>query len=308
MRAIPAFAVVFGLLVATSSTSAWPNFDDLKKTVEDVIEKKEEIEDNKAFKLVVQTAKGFQDITEEQEYYIGRAVTANILSTYPLVEDSVLTAYVNRVGAVIVAHCDRPEIYAGYHFGVFESEAPNAVSAPGGYVLLSRGLLEELDSEDQLAAVLAHEVAHISLKHGLQAIKKSRLTTAFSELGKEVASGVGGRDMKKLVSAYEGSVEDVFKTLLDRGYSRDQEFEADRLGIEVLSRTRYDPRAMLQMLQNLESAQTRGLMGGWMKTHPEPKEREEKAEPHGANLPSPPEENVEVRTQRFVEHVPEGEN
>jgi predicted Zn-dependent protease len=295
-----ALTLSIGLLFLASALAAWPNLGDIKKTVEDVVEKKEQIEDSKAYNLVVKTAQGFQDITEEQEYYIGRAVAANILAQYPLVQDPELTAYVNRVGRVIVASCDRPELYSGYHFGIFESESPNAVSAPGGYVLLSRGLLDALDTEDQLAAVLAHEVGHICLKHGLQAIKKSRLTSAFSELGKEVASEVGGRDMKKLVAAYEGSVEDVFLTLVDRGYSREQEFEADSLALVYLSRTRYDPKSLLHMLENLESARAKGVMGGWMKTHPSPTDREKRATPQAAGLSSPPEEDVELRTGRFA--------
>jgi len=100
------------------------------------------------------------------------------------------------------------------------------------------------------------------------------------------------------VSAYEGSVEDILHTLLERGYSRKQEFEADSLGVEFLYRAGYDPGAMLEMLQSLETVKT-GVMKGWMKTHPSPGDREKNLKAWCKGLPSPPDEDVELRAQRF---------
>ena len=125
----------------------------------------------------------FADISEEEEYYIGRAVAALILSKYPVYENAALTRYVNLVGNAVAAYSDRPEIYAGYHFLVLDSDEVNALSAPSGFIFVTKGLLLRCQDEEMLGSILAHEIGHVTAKHGLKAIKKSRLTDAFAKLG-----------------------------------------------------------------------------------------------------------------------------
>jgi predicted Zn-dependent protease len=117
----------------------------------------------------------FADITDEEEYYIGRSVAALILSYYPAYENEALTSYINTVGQAVVFSSARPEIYAGYHFLILDTDEVNAMAAPGGFIFISKGLLRRCANEEMLAAILAHEVGHVCAKHGLQSIKKSRL-------------------------------------------------------------------------------------------------------------------------------------
>ncbi|MFA6464435.1 MAG: M48 family metalloprotease, partial [Desulfurivibrionaceae bacterium] len=131
--------------------------------------------------------KAFTDITPEQEYYVGRAVGATLLGKYRPRTDPQTVQYLNLVGQSLASGSDKPETYGGYHFVLLEDDGINAFAAPGGLIFVSRGMLRCCQDEDTLAAVLAHEIAHVQLKHGLQAIKTSRLTSAFSIMATEGA-------------------------------------------------------------------------------------------------------------------------
>ena len=100
----------------------------------------------------------------EQEYYLGRGVAAHAIATYGLDPDEGTQAYVRKIGAALVEAAPRiRSTYGGYHFAVLNSPTPNGMSGPGGYVLITRGALDLARSEDEVAAVLAHEIAHVSL-------------------------------------------------------------------------------------------------------------------------------------------------
>ena len=101
------------------------------------------------------------NLTQEQEYYLGRAVAARIMSIYPVSDDKKLTAYLNLVGQAVLAFSDSPESFRGYHFVVLKSSEFNALSAPSGFVFVSSGMIEKMPDEDALASVLAHEIAHV---------------------------------------------------------------------------------------------------------------------------------------------------
>ncbi len=120
---------------------------------------------------IQQIAEASKDITPSEEHYIGRAVAATIISKYPLLQNPALNSYLNKVGLLVAAASDRPETYGGYHFAVLNSDEPNAYACPGGIILVNKGLLKQIKNEDQLAAVLAHEVAHVAHRHGIGAIK-----------------------------------------------------------------------------------------------------------------------------------------
>lgn len=221
---------------------------------------------------VVKTAKAFrksaQDISESEEHYIGRAVAAQLLAKYPAVDDEALNRYVQTVLQAVAATSSRPEVFSGYHAQVVESDEVNAVSAPGGYVFVTTGLLRSLEDEEELACVLAHEVAHIADRHGLRTIKTSRLTSAFQMLGAEAAKSYSSKDLSKLADLFGGSVDDVVKALVVSGYSRDKEFEADKDGARFAQEALYDPEALNRFIGRLD-----GGKGGFLKTHPAPKKR-----------------------------------
>lgn len=216
--------------------------------------------------------KALGQITPEQEYYVGRAVGASVASTYKVYDRESATRYLNLVGQTLAMVSDKPETFGGYHFLILESEDVNAFAAPGGLIFLSRGMLRLCRSEDELAAVLAHEVAHVNLGHAISAISNSRWTQAFTILGTEGAKNFTGDRLGQLTEAFEGSINDITKTLVTSGYARGQERAADKLAVTILQRVGYDPSALSRVLMNMESHLKPGGLD-FAKTHPPPQER-----------------------------------
>ena len=244
----------------------------------------------------------FADITDEEEYYIGRAVSALLLSQYKTVEAPGLTRYVNLLGMAIVYSSDRPETYGGYHFAVLDSDEVNAMAAPGGFVFVTRGLLRRCANEEMLAAVLAHEIGHVSARHGLQSIKKSRLVDAFTVIGHTAAQQLNSDQLTKLTGYFEGALGDVLETLVGRGYDRKYEFEADDLAVKFTARTGYDPRGLAAFLKTMDQDKPAGPVAGWFKTHPSASDRMARVATDIKALAAVP-ATLDVRTARFAAAV-----
>ncbi len=220
----------------------------------------------KVAKGVNQLRKGSEDISESEEYYIGRAVAAQILSRYKTKDDRALNDYAQKVLQTVAMASDRPATFKGYHVQVLESAEVNAFAAPGGFVFVTSGLLKLVKSEDELGCVLAHEVAHVAKKHGLKTIQTARLTSAFTILGSEAAKNYTPNQVGKLTDAFSGAVEDVVNKLVVNGYSRDKEYEADKFGAQYAKAANYDPAALKGFLERMEKASAAN--GGMFKTHP----------------------------------------
>ncbi|MDE2491412.1 MAG: M48 family metalloprotease [Elusimicrobia bacterium] len=238
--------------------------------------------------------RGSQDISESEEYYIGRAVAAQILARYRPLDDRDLNDYLQEVLQTVAGASDRPAIYGGWHVQVLDTEEVNAMSAPGGFVFVTKGLLERVRSEDELACVLAHEVAHVSKKHGLKTIKAARLTQAFAILGREAAKSYAPEQVSRLTEAFGGAVDDVVDDLVVKGYSRSKEYEADRFAAEYARAAGYDPNALKSFLKRLESEPARG---GLFKTHPSPAARLAEL---GRLEPPPGDVGSAARARRFA--------
>ena len=255
-----------------------------------------------AIKLGKTLRDSFQDITEGEEYYIGRAVSAIILSKYPAYNDKAMTQYINTIGQAVVVHSDRPEIYAGYHFCILDTNEVNALAAPGGFIFITKGLLQRCRDEEMIATILAHEVGHVAAKHGLQSIKKSRLVDAFTLIGQEAAQRYGPQELAQLTSIFEDVLADVIEKLIERGYDRRYEYEADRLGVEVAASTGYSPNGLLDFLQTMVD-DSEGQSGkGWFKTHPSAKDRMDRVQKQIQDMQSVPEVQS-VRTSRFQKSI-----
>ncbi|MDD4873082.1 MAG: M48 family metalloprotease, partial [Kiritimatiellae bacterium] len=125
-------------------------------------------------KTTTAVGKVFEQLTPENEYYIGRSVGATILQSYKPYDSQNANHYLNILGQTLAMASDRPETFGGYHFLLIDTDEINAFAAPGGLIFVSRGLIKCCKNEDALAAVLAHEVGHVQLMHGLKAIKTSR--------------------------------------------------------------------------------------------------------------------------------------
>jgi len=206
-------------------------------------------------------------ISDEEEYYVGRAVAARILSTYPLMRNKALTAYVNAVGQTVAIHSNKPYTFAGYHFAILDSKEKNAFACPGGIIFITKGMLYAVRNEDELAGVLAHEIAHINNRDGIASIKSSRWTEALTIIGTEAVKQYGEAELAELVTVFEGSIDDVFKTLVVNGYSKSQEYRADEEAIVYLSRAGYNVIALKDFLARIyQQEHTSG--GGILQTHP----------------------------------------
>lgn len=216
--------------------------------------------------------KSFEDITPEQEYYIGRAVAAVVLDSYPPYQEEKVNGYLNLLGQSLALASERPETFGGYHFLALDSQEINAFAAPGGLILVARGLLRCAGSEDEVAAILAHEIAHVAARHGLQAIKKSRITTALTSAALTGAQLAAPEEMAKLTQAFEDSIQDITSTLINNGYSREFERQADAMAVEILKGLGYNPWALVRVLQVMETRMKPGGPG-FAKTHPDPKDR-----------------------------------
>ena len=215
-----------------------------------------------------------QELTPEQEHYIGRAVAAKVFQSYPPLDRPRANAYLNLLGQSLAVFSDRPETFGGYHFLLLDSDEVNAFAAPGGLILVTRGMLRCCESEDELAAVLAHEICHVEMKHGLRSIKQGRLTEAFTVIAAESAKQLGSEELASLTREFEASVGDIVMTLTTSGYSRTQERDADAAAVELLRRAGYPEAAIITMLQRMDErlADAGGL--GFAKTHPSAKSRE----------------------------------
>ncbi|MGZ5424730.1 MAG: M48 family metalloprotease [Candidatus Aminicenantales bacterium] len=244
----------------------------------------------------------FADITDEEEYYIGRAVSALILSRYKTVDDAALTRYLNLVGMAVVYNSDRPETYGGYHFTVLDSDEVNAMAAPGGFVFVTKGLVRRCGDEETLAAILAHEVGHVAARHGLQSIKKSRLVDAFGVIGSTAASQLNSEELTKLTGLFEGALGDVLETLVGRGYDRKYEFEADELSVKFIAQTGYNPAGLAAFLTTMERDKPSGPVAGWFKTHPSPADRLTRVRAEIEALASVP-AKLDIRTARFASEL-----
>ncbi len=240
--------------------------------------------------------KASETITPEQEYYIGRAVAATLFESYTLYQNQKLTEYLNAVCGTLVINSSRPELFNGYHVAILDSDQINAFATSGGHILVTRGLLECTDSEDALAAVLAHEVAHIQLMHSINAIKTSRISEALLATAGAAMTLSGNETLQDVADVFDQSVNEIVTTLVNTGYSQSQEYDADAVALEIMYNAGYNPAAMTEMLTLLKERQPHSS-GGFASTHPSAENRLKKVR---EELPAYPEVSVpSVRQQRY---------
>ena len=203
-------------------------------------------------------------LTPEDEIRVGQQVAANLLGVAPLVKDDALQQYVNKVGRWVALQSDRPKL--PWHFGVIESADVNAFAAPGGYVLITRGLYASLSDEAELAGVLGHEIAHVTEKHHIELMRK----TALLEEGRKAAEKQLKDDKDALLKRLVGNGAEIFARRLDQS----AEFEADRRGVTLAARAGYTPYGLPAVLQKIASvAKEDDRVQLLYKTHPSPSDR-----------------------------------
>ena len=202
-------------------------------------------------------------LTPEEEEVMGRDTAATLLGAAPLVKDAALEAYVNRVGSWIALQTGRSDIR--WRFGVIDTPNVNAFAAPAGYVLVTRGLLARLDDESALAGVLAHEIAHVIRRHHAEAMAKKDRAGALAGLADDLNKSRHKDSIGKLANLAKG--------VYSAGLDKDDEYEADRLGIVYATRAGYQPYGLPQVLQMYAGAAGESGFELLFSTHPTPQER-----------------------------------
>jgi predicted Zn-dependent protease len=210
------------------------------------------------FRSVDKGIKSFMPIGYEEEQIIGEALAIETVKRYGgLYRDRRTMQYVNLIGCALAQVSDRPEIK--YYFAVLNTKEPNAFAAPGGYIFITRGILAMAENEAELAGVLAHEIAHISQKHILKTLQRSRRFASIGELG---AAAIG-----KDPDFFDSIMDEVNDKLFTKGLDQSMEEEADEFGIEYAYRLGYNPSGLLSFQQKLEKRLGK-TPSVFFKTHP----------------------------------------
>jgi len=202
-------------------------------------------------------------ISTEQEIEIGRGVAATVAGHYTLYRDTTLTRYVNLVGNAVAAANPRPDVV--YRFAVLDSDEVNAFAAPGGYVFVTRGALALMEDESMLAGVLAHEVTHVNQRDVIEEIQdRARTEIGISEAAERIDI-TGEEYLQKAIG--------VGANALFMGLGREDEIEADTIGMRMASDTGYDRAGLERFVELLEEHDDDESLSLLEKTHPDPDDR-----------------------------------
>ncbi|MFQ6038028.1 MAG: M48 family metalloprotease [Candidatus Aminicenantales bacterium] len=203
-------------------------------------------------------------ISEQGEIALGKETDVEIRNQYGLYDDPALCAYVHRVGESLVPHTHRPHL--PYHFSILDTPIVNAFALPGGYIYLTRGILALMSSEAELAAVLGHELGHVNARHSVRKMSQLMLV----QIGLSVGSALSETFAKISGIASLGI------QLLFLKFSRDDERQADALGVEYARKGGYNPREMVRFFRSLEKLgdlSEGSSLPGFLSTHPLTSER-----------------------------------
>jgi predicted Zn-dependent protease len=195
-------------------------------------------------------------IDERDEKPLGRNVALTLTNRYPVSQDPMLNDYVTRIGLVLGNVTDRPDLEV--HAGALRTREVGAWAGPGGYILITEGAIGMMDDESELAGVLAHELAHAVLKHGLDAVKQESTKQEFLAL----------MSLFKETSKYVEVAAAATDVVISKPYSRDQERAADAAGVKYLIAAGYDPNGLLKFLQKLQRTKGAAAGGQMLSTHP----------------------------------------
>jgi predicted Zn-dependent protease len=219
-------------------------------------------------------------ISETQEIQLGREAAEEAEQSIGLVDDVTLQAYVERIGSALAKTSERPEL--PWTFRVVDDPTPNAFALPGGFIFVTRGLLNLMDSEAELASVLGHEIGHVTARHSVTQISNQQLA--------QFGLGIGGILVPEIQPF--GQALGAGLQLLFLKYDRDAERQADELGFKYARAHGYDLAEMADVFEALQRygdrQEGRSALPSWLATHPAPQERIERARQRAAGLGAQP--------------------
>jgi len=242
-------------------------------------------------------------IGEEQEIAMGREADQQIVQQLGLYDDKDVQAYVSQLGKALAASSERPNL--PWTFRVVDDPVVNAFALPGGYIYVTRGLMTHLTSEAELVSVLGHEIGHVTGRHSVEQMSKAQL----AQVGL-----IAGMLIKPELAQQFGDLAQTGLGLLFLKYGRDDEREADDLGLRYMAREQYDPREMaevFEVLQRVSEAEGAGRVPGWMSTHPTPENRIGRISEQVAKLDASTFANARVGRESYLKELdgmPFGQN
>ncbi|HEU0013967.1 MAG TPA: M48 family metalloprotease [Longimicrobium sp.] len=207
----------------------------------------------------------FVTISEAQEIQLGQQAATEVSQSLGLVDNAALQEYVQRVGAELARESERPNL--PWTFRVVEDPTPNAFALPGGFIFLTRGMMDLMDSEAELAAVLGHEIGHVTARHSVSMISRAQLA--------QLGLGLGSIFFPSAAQTFGGLAQTGMQ-LLFLSYGRDAERQADDLGFKYALRENYDVREMddiFATLLRIGQAEGRSALPSWLSSHPSEPER-----------------------------------
>ena len=214
--------------------------------------------------------KGINIYSIEREIALGKQLAQEVQRQAKVVEDPLISEYVNRIGQNLVRNSDAK---VPFTFQLIEGDSPNAFALPGGYIFVYTGLLKLAEEEDEMAAALAHEVAHVAARHMTkQATKSELINLASVPVSVILGGGIGG------VAARQGANLGIPAVFLH--FTRKDESEADFLGLQYMYAAGYDPNGAISIFEKLESLQKSkpGTLARVFSTHPMDADRIQKTE------------------------------
>jgi predicted Zn-dependent protease len=234
----------------------------------------------------------FNLLTETQEIALGKESDPSIVAQYGLYEDDELARYVDDLGKRLAATSERPGL--PWTFRVLDDPIVNAFALPGGYIYVTRGILAHLGSEADLVGVLGHEIGHVTARHGASQMSKGLLAQA----GLGVVSAIDSPHVNNALGVAQSGI-----GLLFLKHGRDDERQADRLGVRYALRNEYDPRSLAGVFETLGRVSARASaerMPTWLSTHPSPGNRQELLAAEIAAVEGGLSEGLIVRSESYL--------
>lgn len=215
-------------------------------------------------------------VTEQQEIAMGLQSDQAVVQQMGVYPDQALQTYLDDIGQTLAAKSERPNL--DWSFRVVDDPLVNAFAIPGGFIYITRGIMAHLNSEAQLAAVVGHEIGHVTARHSVSQISKQQLAT--------LGLGLGTVFAPELAQQFGGMAQQGMGLLFLK-YGRDDERQADDLGLRYILRDGYDPRPMpgvFMTLKRVSEAAGAQPMPNWLSSHPGPDERVQRLQQKLAQL------------------------
>jgi predicted Zn-dependent protease len=253
--AVLVLSALFAIATASPAHAQLGGLGKLKKAADKAVDTKQKIDE--------------LNFTDAEERQLGDQVSLKLRDRFGVYQNEAVTKYVNLVGSVLAQASTRPGL--DWRFIVLDTDGVNAYAAPGGLIHVTRGLPGLMKTESQLAGVLGHEITHVTAKHTVRAIQRSKSIS----MGADTAGGSGGLKSQLIAKV----ADKAFQSLFDGAFSREDEEEADKVGVVLSNKIGYAPNGMLEVLKTIDARNgSREDRNGLFASHPATKDRITKIE------------------------------